>query len=219
MYSPEDLGALADVVLERNLTVVSDEIYERLIYGDNRFVSFPTARPGLQERTIVVNGVSKAYAMTGWRIGWTLSPANVAKAMADLQSQETSNPCSISQYAALAALEGPQQCVEDMVREFARRREFVRRRIAEMPGVSCPEMAGAFYAFMNIRQHLGKTYNGARCNTSADWCLALLEQQNVATVMGSAFGAEGYARLSFAAAMETLEAGLARIEAFIAAAK
>ena len=215
MYSPEDLGALADVVIERNLTVVSDEIYERLIYGDNKFASFPTVRPGLQERTIVVNGVSKAYAMTGWRIGWTLSPANVAKAMADLQSQETSNPSSVSQYAALAALEGPQQCVDDMLREFAKRREFVRRRIAEIPGITCPEMAGAFYAFINIQEHLGKTYNGARCNTSAEWCLALLEQHNVATVMGSAFGAEGYARLSFATAMETLEAGLARIEHFL----
>ncbi len=215
MYSPQDLGALADVVIERNLTVISDEIYERLIYGDNRFASFPTVRPALQERTIVVNGVSKAYAMTGWRIGWTLSPANVAKAMADLQSQETSNPCSISQYAALAALEGPQQCVDDMLQEFTKRREFVRRRIAEIPGISCPEMAGAFYAFINIKEHLGKDYNGKRCNTSTEWCLALLEQQNVATVMGSAFGAEGYARLSFATAMETLEAGLARMERFL----
>jgi aspartate aminotransferase len=219
MYSPDDLGALADVAIERKLTVISDEIYERLVYGNNRFASFPTVRPGLQERTIVVNGVSKAYAMTGWRIGWTLSPLSIAKAMADLQSQQTSNPSSISQYAALAALEGPQQCVTDMLREFTKRREFVRRRIAQIPGVSCPEMAGAFYAFMNIRQHLGKAYRGTRCDSSAQWCLALLEQENVATVMGSAFGAEGYARLSFATDMETLEAGLVRIEEFIRSAK
>jgi aspartate aminotransferase len=219
MYSAEELGALADVAIERNLTVISDEIYENLVYGDNRFASFATVRPGLADRTIVINGVSKAYAMTGWRIGWTLSPANLAKAMADLQSQETSNPCSISQYAALAALEGPQQCVDEMLREFAKRRDFVRHRIAEIPGLSCPEMAGAFYAFMNIKQHLGKSYAGKRCDTSADWCLTLLEQQNVATVMGSAFGAEGYARLSFAASMKTLEAGLAQIEAFIRSAK
>jgi aspartate aminotransferase len=218
MYSPEQLAALADVAIERNLTVVTDEIYERLVYGTNRFASFPTVRPGLQERTIIVNGVSKSYAMTGWRIGWTLSPLNLAKAMADLQSQETSNPCSVSQYAALAALNGPQQCVDEMLREFTRRREFVRNRIREIPGITCPEMAGAFYAFLNIREHLGKTYGGARCDTSAQWCLALLEQQNVATVMGSAFGAEGYARVSFATSLETLQAGFDRIEAFVRSA-
>ena len=131
VYSPEELAALADVVLERKLLVVSDEIYEQLIYGNHKFASFATVRPGLQERTIVVNGVSKSYAMTGWRIGWTLSPANIAKAMADLQSQETSNPCSISQYAAVAALEGPQQCVGEMLGEFAKRREFVKRPLGE----------------------------------------------------------------------------------------
>jgi aspartate aminotransferase len=219
MYSPEELRALADVAIERNLTVISDEIYEKLVYGDNRFASFPTVRAGLQERTVVINGVSKAYAMTGWRIGWTLSPPNLAKAMADLQSQETSNPCSISQYAALAALTGPQECVDEMLSEFAKRREFVRRRIAEIPGVSCPDMAGAFYAFMNIKQHLGKSYGGKRCDNSADWCLTLLEQQNVATVMGSAFGAEGYARLSFATSLEALQAGLEKIEVFIRSGK
>ncbi|MDZ4819238.1 MAG: pyridoxal phosphate-dependent aminotransferase [Planctomycetota bacterium] len=219
MYSPEDLGGLADVVLERNLTVISDEIYEHLIYGGNRFVSFPTVRPGLQDRTIVVNGVSKSYAMTGWRIGWTLSPANLAKAMADLQSQETSNPCSISQYAALAALTGPQECVGEMLKHFAARREFVRQQIAEIPGITCPEMAGAFYAFMNIQKHLGKTYGGVRCDTSTQWCLALLEQHNVATVMGSAFGAEGYARLSFATSLDVLNEGFSRIKAFVAGAK
>ena len=215
MYSPEQLAALADVAIERNLTVVTDEIYERLVYGNNRFASFPTVRSGLQERTVVVNGVSKSYAMTGWRIGWTLSPLNLAKAMADLQSQETSNPCSVSQYAAVAALNGPQQCVDEMLREFAKRREFVRNRILEIPGVTCPEMAGAFYAFLNIREHLGKTYGGTRCDASAQWCLALLEQQNVATVMGSAFGAEGYARVSFATGLGTLQAGFDRIEAFV----
>ncbi len=215
MYSPEELGALADIVLERNLTVVSDEIYERLIYGNHRFASVATVRPGMQERTIVVNGASKAYAMTGWRIGWTLSPANVATAMADLQSQETSNPSSISQYAAIAAIEGPQQCVEQMLVEFAKRREFVRQRIASIPGLSCPDMAGAFYAFVNIKSHLGRNYGSARVDNSTQWCLTLLEQQNVATVMGSAFGAEGYARISFATGLETLQSGFDLIEAFL----
>jgi aspartate aminotransferase len=219
VYTPEELGALADVALEHNLLVISDEIYEHLIYGNHRFVSFPTVRPGLADRTVVVNGVSKSYAMTGWRIGWTLSPVNVAKAMADLQSQETSNPCSISQYAAVAALEGPQQCVSDMRAEFSKRRDFVRSRLAKIPGVSVPEMAGAFYAFVNIQKHLGAIYGGLKCSNSAQWCLALLEQQNVGTVMGSAFGAEGYIRISYAASMADLEAGLDRIAAFIAGAK
>lgn len=215
LYSPEELTALADVAIERDLIVVADEIYERLIYGNHRFASFATLRPGLAERTITVNGVSKAYAMTGWRIGWTMSPLHIAKAMESLQSQETSNPSSVSQYAALAALEGPQQCVDEMLAEFSRRREFVRRRIAELPKLSCCEMGGAFYAFVNIQAHLGRGYRGARVDNSAQWCLELLAQQSVATVMGSAFGAEGYARLSFATSLEQLDAGLARIEEFL----
>jgi aspartate aminotransferase len=215
MYSPADLAALADIVLERNLTVVSDEIYERLVYGGHKFATFAGVRPGMQERTVIVNGASKAYAMTGWRIGWTLSPTNVAKAMSDLQSQETSNPSSVSQYAALAAVSGPQKCVDDMLVEFAKRREFVRERIASIKGLSCPEMGGAFYAFMNIKQHLGREYGGVRVDNSAQWCLTLLEQQNVAAVMGSAFGAEGYARISFATSMDILKAGFDRIEAFL----
>ncbi len=219
VYSPQELGALADVAIEKNLLVVSDEIYEHLIYGEHKFVSFPTVRPGLVERTIVVSGVSKSYAMTGWRIGWTLSPANIAKAMADLQSQETSNPCSISQYAAVAALEGPQQCVGEMLAEFAKRREFVRTRLQKISGVSVSSMGGAFYAFINIKQHMGRTYGGVKCENSAQWCLALLEQQQVGTVMGSAFGAEGYARISYACALADLEAGLDRMAAFIAAGK
>jgi aspartate aminotransferase len=216
VYTPQELAALADIVLERNLLVVSDEIYEHLIYGDNKFVSFATVRPGLVDRTITVNGVSKSYAMTGWRIGWTLSPANIAKAMGDLQSQETSNPCSVSQYAAVAALEGPQECVGEMLKEFAKRRDFVRSKLAAIPGVSCTQMGGAFYAFANIKKHLSRTYGGVKCDNSAQWCLALLEQQNVGTVMGSAFGAEGYVRLSYAAGMQELEAGLDRIAKFIA---
>lgn len=215
MYSPEELGQLADVAIERDLTIVADEIYECLIYGNHRFASFATVRPGLAERTVTINGVSKAYAMTGWRIGWTLSPPALAKAMENLQSQETSNPSSVSQYAALAALEGPQDCVGEMLAEFAKRREFVRGRIASLPGLSCSDMGGAFYAFINIQAHLGRSYRGVRVDNSAQWCLELLGQQNVAMVMGSAFGAEGYARLSFATSMENLKAGFDAIEAFL----
>jgi aspartate aminotransferase len=139
--------------------------------------------------------------------------------MADLQSQETSNPSSISQYAALAAVTGPQKCVSDMLVEFAKRRDYVRSRIEAIPGLSCTNMAGAFYAFINIKAFLGKTYGTAKCNTSTEWCLALLEQHGVATVMGSAFGAEGYARMSFATSMETIKAGFDKIEAFLKSGK
>lgn len=215
MYTAEELGRLADVVLEKDLMVLADEIYERLVYPGHRFTSFPTLRPGLQERTLLVNGVSKAYAMTGWRIGWSMTPPPVAKAIASLQSQQTSCPSSVSQYAALAAVEGPQDCVEKMVAEFTRRREFVTRRVKEIPGLSCPEMGGAFYAFMNISKHLGRKYGGVQVDDSAQWCLELLSQRRVATVMGSAFGAEGYARASFAASMEDLKAAFDGIEAFV----
>jgi aspartate aminotransferase len=215
MYSAEELGALADVAVEKNLLVIADEIYERLVYGGHKFASFATVRPGLQERTILINGVSKTYAMTGWRIGWSIAPLNVSKAIADLQSQETSNPCSVSQYAALAAITGPQECVADMIAEFVKRREFVRNRIAKIPGVSCSEIAGAFYAFINIKKHLGRSYNGVKIDNSSQWCLELLAKKGVATVMGSAFGAEGYARLSFAASMANLEAALDLIEEFV----
>ena len=216
MYSREELGQLADLAIQHNLTVVADEIYDRLVYPGQEFASFATVRPGLQERTIIVNGVSKTYAMTGWRIGWTLSPGNVAKAMRSLQGQQTSNPCSISQHAALAAVTGPQECVEQMLAEFTRRRQFVNRRIREIPGLSCAEMGGAFYAFINVGEHLGRTYNGVQVDNSKQWCLELLGRQNVATVMGSAFGAEGYARISFASSMENLTAAFERIEEFVA---
>ncbi|GAG33057.1 unnamed protein product, partial [marine sediment metagenome] len=202
MYRPDELGQLAEVAIGEDLLVVADEIYERLVYAGHQFASFATVRPGLSERTILVNGVSKTYAMTGWRIGWTLSPTNVAKAISGLQSQQTSNPCSISQYAAIAALNGPQACVEHMLGEFAKRRQFVQQRLERIPGLSCADMAGAFYAFVNISEHLGRDYDGVRIDNSSQWSLELLQRHNVATVMGSAFGAEGYARISFAASME-----------------
>lgn len=214
VYSREELQALAEVVLDAKLTVVADEIYDQLVY-DGEFTSFPQVAPGLAERTILVNGVSKTYAMTGWRIGWTLSPAPVAKAMDGLQSQQTSNPCSISQYAALAALQGPQECVAMMRDEFARRRAFVKQRIAGLPGLSTGSMGGAFYAFINIQSGFGKRYGGVLINNSTQWCLELLAQKNVATVMGSAFGAEGFARVSFATSMTDLEHGFDGIEAFV----
>lgn len=216
MYSKEELQALADVVLDTNLVVVADEIYDRLVYTDRPYASFPTVRPGLKDRTVVVNGVSKTYAMTGWRIGWAIAPNKAfAKAMGDLQSQETSNPCSISQHAAIAAIQGPQDCVETMRQEFDKRRRYVASRLEAIPGLSCPKMEGAFYAFVNIAQYLGKTYGGVRVDHDSQWCLELLGQKGVASVMGSAFGAPGYVRFSFATSMENLAAAMDAIEEFV----
>jgi aspartate aminotransferase len=215
MYNRNELEAIADIVLKNNVFVLADEIYDKLIYGSNTFVSFPTLRSGLQDRTIVINGVSKTYAMTGWRVGWTLSPVNVAKKMGELQSQETSNPCSISQYAALAALTGPQDCVATMLSAFAERRDYVTKRIAAMDGVSCPEMDGAFYAFFNVKKFLGRKLGGVQIDNSSQFCLELLAQKQVATVMGSAFGCEGYVRASFAASIDVLKESFDRIEAFV----
>ncbi|NMC19682.1 MAG: pyridoxal phosphate-dependent aminotransferase [Thermogutta sp.] len=220
LYSREELQALADVVLDTELVVVTDEIYDRLVYTDQPYASFPTVRPGLQELTVVVNGVSKTYAMTGWRIGWAIAPNKAfAKAMGDLQSQETSNPCSISQHAAIAAIQGPQDCVEKMRQEFDRRRRYVASRLASIPGLSCPEMEGAFYAFVNISQHLGKTYGGVRVDDDTQWCLELLGQKGVASVMGSAFGAPGCVRFSFATSLENLAAAMDAVQEFVNGAR
>lgn len=217
-YPVEALEAIAKVAVERDVLVMSDEIYEKLIYEGSEFRSLPTLADGMRERTVVISGVSKAYAMTGWRIGWAMGPADLIKAMDKLQSQETSNPCSISQYAAIAALEGPQDCVEEMRSEFASRREYVLKRLHALPDVSFAEPGGAFYAFFNVSKHFGRPLGGGRTvDNSSDFCTALLEEANVALVTGDAFGAPGYVRLSFATNLETIEAGFDRLEKFLTA--
>jgi aspartate aminotransferase len=213
VYTAEELRALADVAIEADLAVVSDEIYDQLVFDGRRSVSFPTLRPGLESRTVVVAGVSKTYSMTGWRIGWTICPEPLAKAIGNLQSQETSNPSSVSQYAALAALTGPQECVADMGKAFQKRRDLVAGRLQAMPGIRLPQIGGAFYAFFDISAHLARGKNGV--TTSLQWCEALLEQEHVALVAGSAFGAEGNVRMSFAASEEKLSEGLERIARFL----
>ena len=190
VYSAEELGRLADIAIAADLSVVSDEIYDQLVYDGRASVSFPTLRPGLEQRTIVVAGVSKTYSMTGWRIGWTICPEPLAKAIANLQSQETSNPCSVSQHAAVAALTGPQECVAEMRAAFQRRRDLVAGRLQAMPGVRLPDIGGAFYAFFDIRPALERS-RARGLGTSLAWCEALLEEGHVALVAGSAFGAEG----------------------------
>jgi aspartate aminotransferase len=215
VYTREELGAIADVVLDSGLAVLSDEIYEKLVYGDARATCFATLRPGLAERTITVSGVSKTYAMTGWRIGWAAGPAHVIKAMGDVQSQQTSCPCSVSQAAALAALEGEQACVERMRKEFEVRRDLVCARLAKMPGVKSFTPPGAFYAFFDVSAHFGRALGGKPVHDSVSFSLAALESAHVNVVPGSAFGAEGFVRLSFAASREQLQGGLDRLEQFL----
>ena len=219
-YPIDKLKALADVAVERDILVLSDEIYEKLLYGDAEFKCFATFGPEVAKRTILVSGVSKAYAMTGWRIGWTIGPVDAIKAMDNLQSQETSNPCSVSQYAAVEALNGPQESVEAMRVEFEKRCNYVMGRMRpwrEKYGVTFAEPGGAFYAFFNVSSCFGKPLAGGRVVSNAtDFCTALLEQAHVALVTGDAFGAPGYVRLSFATGMDVIKTGLDRIESFLA---
>ncbi|MGC8641757.1 MAG: pyridoxal phosphate-dependent aminotransferase [Isosphaeraceae bacterium] len=216
VYSRAELEALADAVLQTEIGVLSDEIYEQLTYGDARPTCFATLRPGLKDRTITISGVSKTYAMTGWRIGWSVAPAQVSKFMTDLQSQETSNPCSVSQWAALEAITGPQDSVVAMKAQFARRRDYVTQRVAKLPNVTCVPAGGAFYAFMNVSHYFGRTLGGRQVTDSTSFCMAALGSARVALVMGSAFGAEGYARMSFATDLATIEKGFDALERFLA---
>jgi aspartate aminotransferase len=215
-YPVETLAALAKVSVDKDVLVLSDEIYEKLIYAPSTFQSFATFGPEVAQRTIIVNGVSKAYAMTGWRIGWTIAPTALTKAMDNLQSQQTSNPCSVSQAAAVAALNGPQECVSEMLEHFAQRRDYVVQRLREIPKITFAEPGGAFYAFFNVSDYFGKTLGGGRVvDNATDFCTALLEEGHVALVTGDAFGAPGYVRLSFATGMDVLEKGLDRLAKFL----
>jgi aspartate aminotransferase len=215
VYTRQELEALADVVLEKNLAVISDEIYERLVFGDAHATCFATLRPGLAERTITISGASKTYAMTGWRMGWALGPVQVIKAMGNVQSQQTGCPCSVSQYAALAAIEGDQECVERMRREFEARRDLVCARLKKMPGIKSFVPQGAFYTFFDVSAHFGRTLAGRPVADSLSFCQAALEAAHVNVVAGAAFGAEGYVRLSYAASREQLQGGLDRLEQFL----
>jgi aspartate aminotransferase len=215
VYTRAELEALADVVLDSKLGVISDEIYEKLTFGDAKAACFATLRPGLAERTLTISGVSKSYAMTGWRIGWAVAPMATTKAMGNVQSQETSCPSSVSQIAARAALDGDQGCVEEMRREFQARRDLVCRRLCELPGVVCPVPEGAFYAFFNVSAHFGKSMKGRKVTDSASFCQAALESVHVNLVPGSAFGMEGYVRLSFATSRDIIGKGIDKLAEFL----
>ena len=215
VYTRAELEALADVAVEAKVGVISDEIYEQLVYGDARATCFATLRPQLKDSVLTISGVSKSYAMTGWRMGWCIGPPHVIKAMGNVQSQETSSPSSISQHATIAALDGDQTCVEQMRKEFEARRDLVCSRLRALPGVRCPIPDGAFYAFFNVSAHFGKTLKGKKITDSASFCAAALETVHVNLVQGSAFGAEGYVRLSFATSREQINKGVDKLAEFL----
>jgi aspartate aminotransferase len=215
VYSRAELEAIADICVEKQIGVISDEIYEQLVYGDAKATCFATLRPGLADLTITISGVSKSYAMTGWRIGWAIGPSHVVKAMDTVQSQETSCPSSVSQLATIAALDGDQACVGQMRAEFAKRRDLVVKRLNDLPGIRCPMPDGAFYAFFNVSSWFGKTLAGRAITDSASFCAVALEVAHVNLVQGSAFGAEGYARLSFATSVEQINKGMDRLGALL----
>jgi aspartate aminotransferase len=212
VYNREELEALGEVLVKNNLTVISDEIYEKLLYDNLEHVSLAALRPELRELTVVINGVSKSYSMTGWRIGYAAAPALVAKAMSDLQSHATSNPNSFAQWGALEALRGAQEPVGQMVVEFNRRRDYILDRLQAIPGITCRRPGGAFYVFPNIKASFGKSYRGEVIQNSADLARVLLLNGRIAVVPGTAFGAENYLRISYANSWDNIEEGLNRFE-------
>lgn len=215
VYSRGELTALADVVMHSDMAVLSDEIYEQLTYGDAKPTCFATLRPGLEQRTVTISGASKSYAMTGWRMGWAVGPKPVIDAMGNVQSQQTSCPSSVSQCALVAALTGPQDCVGQMRSEFAKRREIVCSWLAKIPGVRFTKPDGAFYAFFDVSAYFGKPLAAGPVADSAAFCRAALEVAHVNLVQGSAFGREGFVRMSFATSTEQIEGGLTNLQQWL----
>jgi aspartate aminotransferase len=219
VYTRGELETLADVVLDSEAGILSDEIYEQLCYDDAQPTCIAALRPELAERTITIGGASKSFAMTGWRMGWTISPVYIAAAMSNLQSQETGCSSSVGQAALVAALEGPQDCVAAMRQQYAARRDLVTRRLQAMPGIRLHQGMGAFYAFFDISSYFGRSLGGRVVTNSAEFCEAALETAHVNFVCGSAFGAEGYARMSYACSRSVIDVGLDRFEAWLINAK
>jgi len=209
--SPEEVEAIGRWALDQGLWVLTDEIYEHLTYGDTVTTSMPVAVPELAERCIVVNGVAKTYAMTGWRVGWMIGPKDVVKAATNLQSHQTSNVNNVAQRAAIAALTGDLTAVAEMREAFDRRRQTIVRMLNEIPGVECPEPTGAFYAYPSVKGVLGKQVGGRTPTTSAELAEVILDEAEVAVVPGEAFGAPGYLRLSYALGDDDLFEGVSRI--------
>jgi aspartate aminotransferase len=215
VYSAKELAKIADLAVERGLFIVSDEIYEKLIYDGYTHVSVASMNTKIKEQTIVVNGVSKTYAMTGWRIGYTASNTQIAAIMANIQSHATSNPNSIAQKAAEAAINGPSDIIHTMVAEYSSRRNYMVERINAIPGLSCVTPNGAFYVMMNISRLIGSKIAGKEIHGSDDFAEVLLDQAQVALVPGSGFGIDTHVRLSYATSLQNITEGLNRIEGLL----
>ncbi len=211
-YTKEDLEEMKEILEEGNFYILTDEIYEKIIYDDFKFTSVASLSEKIKNKTIVVNGHSKSYSMTGWRIGYAAGSEKIIKQMAKVQSHSTSNASSISQAAAVEALLGPQTSVETMRREFEKRRNFLHSEISGIQGISCVKPMGAFYIFPNITFYYGKSYSSFTIKNSFDLAMYLLNEAKVAVVPGSAFGAEGFLRLSYSTSMDNLREGILRIK-------
>lgn len=214
-YTPAELKALAKVLEGTKVMVLSDEIYERLVYDGTQFMSFAAISPDAYHRTLTVNGLSKSYSMTGWRLGYTAAPLDVAKAMARLQDHVTQNPVTFTQPAAIAALNDTTGCVEAMRQEFEKRGKLMWQKLNAISGVKCPKPEGAFYCFPDVSAHYGRTIGGVKLTNSMDFAKALLEQALVAVVPGDPFGCPKNVRLSFACSTEQIEKGVDRIKKWL----
>jgi aspartate aminotransferase len=215
VYSKEELTVIAEFAREHDIFIISDEIYEKLIYGEHEHISIASLSQDAYERTLVINGVSKSYAMTGWRIGYAAGNETLINIMSNIQSHTTSNPTSIAQYASLEALEGDQSTVEIMASEFKKRKNYMVSRINSISSISCINPEGAFYVMINISKAKNGTINGKIIETSVDFSNYLLDEEKVAVVPGVAFGTDDYVRLSYATSLENIVKGLDRIENFL----
>jgi len=215
VYSPAEVEAIGRWALEHGLWVVTDEIYEHLVYGDAQFSSMPVLVPDLSDQCVVVNGVAKTYAMTGWRVGWMAGPKDIVKAATNLQSHATSNVANVSQVAALAAVSGSLDAVEEMKVAFDRRRLLIVDMLDAIPGVQCPMPEGAFYAYPSVKGVLGKTIRGTTPQTSTELAALILDEAEVAVVPGEAFGTPGYLRLSYATSDANITEGITRLAALL----
>ena len=215
VYSIEQVKAIGEWALKNEIWVITDEIYEHLLYDGAKAPSLPVLVPGLADTTIILNGVAKTYAMTGWRVGWMIGPKDVIKAATNLQSHLSSNVSNVSQRAAIAALNGDLSAVHKMGEAFARRRDLIVKLLNEIPGFECPTPQGAFYVYPSVKGVLGKTIRGKTPKTSAELATLILEEVEVAAVPGEAFGPSGYLRFSYATSDEDIVEGIARIKKLI----